>query len=69
MYFIMVDMIFLVFNIMVGMGELFDDNFELGMSIVGRIVWFVKVVYVIYLILVIIVLFNMFIVMMNDLYL
>ena len=64
----MADTIFLVFNIMVGMGELFDENFETGMSNVGRTAWFVKVVYVIYLILATIVLLNMLIAMMNDSY-
>uniref|UniRef100_K1QM82 Transient receptor potential cation channel subfamily V member 3 n=1 Tax=Magallana gigas TaxID=29159 RepID=K1QM82_MAGGI len=64
----MADTIFLVFNIMVGMGELFDDNFELGMSTAGRTAWFAKVVYVIYLILATIVLLNMLIAMMNDSY-
>nr|XP_022290511.1 uncharacterized protein LOC111102144 isoform X2 [Crassostrea virginica]XP_022290519.1 uncharacterized protein LOC111102144 isoform X2 [Crassostrea virginica] len=64
----MADTIFLVFNIMVGMGELFDDNFETGMSDVGRSAWFTKVIYVIYLILATIVLLNMLIAMMNDSY-
>nr|XP_022298839.1 uncharacterized protein LOC111107780 [Crassostrea virginica] len=62
------DTIFLVFNIMVGMGELFDDNFERGMSDVGRSAWFTKAIYVIYLILATIVLLNMLIAMMNDSY-
>uniref|UniRef100_K1QU13 Ankyrin-1 n=1 Tax=Magallana gigas TaxID=29159 RepID=K1QU13_MAGGI len=64
----MADTIFLLFNIMVGMGEVFDDNFELGMSTAGRTAWFAKVVYVIYLILATIVLLNMLIAMMNDSY-
>uniref|UniRef100_A0A8W8NFI1 Ion transport domain-containing protein n=1 Tax=Magallana gigas TaxID=29159 RepID=A0A8W8NFI1_MAGGI len=64
----MADTIFLVFNIMMGMGELFDDNFELGMSTAGRTAWFAKVVYVIYQILATIVLLNMLIAMMNDSY-
>jgi hypothetical protein len=62
------DTIFLVFNVMVGMGEIFDDNFETGMTDVGRTTWFAKVVYVIYLVLATIVLLNMLIAMMNDSY-
>lgn len=64
----MADTMFLLFNIMMGMGELFDDNFESGMSTAGRTAWFAKVVYVIYLILATIVLLNMLIAMMNDSY-
>lgn len=64
----MADTIFLVFNVMVGMGEIFDDNFETGMGDVGRTTWFAKAVYVIYLVLATIVLLNMLIAMMNDSY-
>ncbi|XP_061175794.1 ankyrin-3-like [Saccostrea echinata] len=62
------DTVFLVFNIMVGMGEIFDDNFETGMTDVGRTTGFIKVVYVVYLVLATIVLLNMLIAMMNDSY-
>lgn len=59
---------FLVFNILVGMGELFDGTFEQGMSDVQRNVVFPKVLYIVYVCLSTIILFNFLIAMMNDTY-
>ncbi|KAK3105702.1 hypothetical protein FSP39_003836 [Pinctada imbricata] len=60
--------IFLTFTIMLGMGELFDDNFSQGMSDAGRDTTFAKVLFVVYVILAAIILLNMLIAMMNDSY-
>lgn len=60
------DTLFLLFNIMLGMGELFDDNFESGMSTAGRSASTAKGLYVIYLLLATIGLLNVLIAMMNE---
>jgi ankyrin repeat protein len=62
------DTMFLTFNMMIGMGELFDDSFETGMTAVGRTTTYVKVIYLLYMILGTIVLLNLLIAMMNDSY-
>ena len=61
--------IFLSFNMMLGMGELFDDNFSQGMADVGRTTGFTKVLFVVYIVLASIILLNMLIAMMNESYL
>ncbi|XP_060084221.1 uncharacterized protein LOC132563479 [Ylistrum balloti] len=60
--------LFMTFNLMIGMAELFDDNFETGMSGVGRSATFAKAIYLIYILLSTIVLLNLLIAMMNDSY-
>nr|KAG5701548.1 hypothetical protein BaRGS_024798 [Batillaria attramentaria] len=62
------DTMFLVFNLMIGMGELFDDNLDTNMSAVNRNTVYLKVVYLIYMVLATILLLNMLIAMMNDSY-
>ncbi|XP_053372667.1 uncharacterized protein LOC123561014 [Mercenaria mercenaria] len=62
------DTLFLTFNMMIGMGELFDDAFETNMSDAGRTTVYSKVLYLIYIILATIVLLNLLIAMMNDSY-
>ena len=62
------DTMFLTFNMMIGMGELFDDDFDAGMSAVGRTTTYAKVIYLLYMILGTIVLLNLLIAMMNDSY-
>ncbi|KAL4229512.1 hypothetical protein ACF0H5_012552 [Mactra antiquata] len=62
------DTLFLTFNMMIGMGELFDDEFQTGMSDVGRETAFIKVFYIVYIILGTIILLNLLIAMMNDSY-
>ncbi|XP_033732117.1 uncharacterized protein LOC117321715 [Pecten maximus] len=60
--------LFMTFNLMIGMAELFDDDFVNGMSGVGRSVTFAKAIYLIYILLSTIVLLNLLIAMMNDSY-
>ena len=62
------DTLFLSFNMMIGMGELFDGTFETNMATVGRNVTYVKVFYLLYIILSTIILLNLLIAMMNDSY-
>ena len=62
------DTLFLSFNMMIGMGELFDGVFENNMSAVGRTVTYLKVLYLLYIILSTIILLNLLIAMMNDSY-
>ncbi|XP_021362394.1 uncharacterized protein LOC110456149 [Mizuhopecten yessoensis] len=60
--------LFMTFNLMIGMAELFDDSFETGMSGVGRSATFAKAIYLVYILLSTIVLLNLLIAMMNDSY-
>ncbi|OWF52231.1 uncharacterized protein LOC110448031 [Mizuhopecten yessoensis] len=60
--------IFLAFNMMIGMAELFDGTIETGMESVGRTATFVKAFYIVYILLSTIVLLNLLIAMMNDSY-
>ena len=62
------DTLFLSFNMMIGMGELFDDTFATNMAAAGRTVTYVKVFYLLYIILSTIILLNLLIAMMNDSY-
>ena len=62
------DTLFLSFNMMIGMDELFDGVFENNMSAVGRTVVYLKVFYLLYIILSTIILLNLLIAMMNDSY-
>lgn len=62
------DTLFLTFNMMIGMGELFDDTYETNMVNAGRTTVYSKVLYLIYIILGTIVLLNLLIAMMNDSY-
>ena len=63
-----IDTLFLSFNMMIGMGELFDGVFENNMSAVGRTVVYLKVFYLLYIIFSTIILLNLLIAMMNDSY-
>ncbi|XP_069117888.1 transient receptor potential cation channel subfamily A member 1-like [Argopecten irradians] len=60
--------LFMTFNLMIGMSELFDDSFATGMAGVGRSLTFAKIIYLIYILLSTIVLLNLLIAMMNDSY-
>lgn len=62
------DTLFLTFNMMIGMAELFDDTFETNMSDAGRRTVYIKILYLVYIILGTIVLLNLLIAMMNDSY-
>ena len=62
------DTLFLSFNMMIGMGELFDDTFASNMNTAGRTVTYLKVFYLLYIILSTIILLNLLIAMMNDSY-
>lgn len=62
------DTLFLTFNMMIGMGELFDGNFESNMAAVERTAVYAKVLYLFYIILSTIILLNLLIAMMNDSY-
>ncbi|XP_050404543.2 transient receptor potential cation channel subfamily A member 1 [Patella vulgata] len=59
---------FLVFNMMLGMDEIFTDEFETNMNAVGYTTVFTKVIYLFYMVLGTIVLLNLLIAMMNDSY-
>ena len=63
-----IDTLFLSFNLMIGMDELFDGVFENNMSAVGRTVVYLKVFYLLYIILSTIILLNLLIAMMNASY-
>lgn len=60
--------LFLTFNMMIGMGELFDDAFETNMDNVGRNTSYVKVFYILYMLVGTIIMLNLLIAMMNDSY-
>ena len=62
------DTLFLSFNMMIGMGELFDDSLETNMATAGRTILYLKIVYLIYIILGTVILLNLLIAMMNDSY-
>lgn len=62
------DTLFLTFNMMIGMGELFDGTFEANMEAEGRSPTYAKVFYLLYVILSTIILLNLLIAMMNDSY-
>ena len=62
------DTLFLSFNMMIGMGELFDDSLETNMDAVGRSILYLKIFYLIYIILSTVILLNLLIAMMNDSY-
>lgn len=62
------DTLFMVFNLMIGMAEIFDDNYEDGMSAVGRSTAYSKVLYMFYIVSSTIILLNLLIAMMNDSY-
>lgn len=62
------DTLFMVFNLMIGMADIFDQTYEDGMSSVGRSTAYSKVLYMFYIILSTIVLLNLLIAMMNDSY-
>ena len=62
------DTLFMAFNLMIGLWELFDDNFESAMSSAGRTTTYIKVIYLFYMILGTIILLNLLIAMMNDSY-
>ncbi|XP_070174105.1 transient receptor potential cation channel subfamily A member 1-like [Littorina saxatilis] len=62
------DSAFLVFNLMIGMDELFTDDFETNMTAVGRSTVYTKVLYLVYMVLGTILLLNLLIAMMNDSY-
>ena len=62
------DTLFLSFNMMIGMGVLFDDTFASNMNAAGRTVTYLKAFYLLYIILSTIILLNLLIAMMNDSY-
>ena len=62
------DTMFLFFNLMIGMGELFDGTVSTNLAVVGRSSLYIKILYIIYMILGTIVLLNLLIAMMNDSY-
>lgn len=62
------DTLFLTFNMMIGMGELFDGTFETNMEAEGRSPTYAKIFYLVYVILSTIILLNLLIAMMNDSY-
>ncbi|XP_041371421.1 uncharacterized protein LOC121384979 [Gigantopelta aegis] len=62
------DTMFLFFNLMIGMGELFDGSVATSLQAVGRSTLYIKILYIIYMILGTIVLLNLLIAMMNDSY-
>lgn len=62
------DTMFLVFNLMIGRGDLFDNTLSQGFDSVDRNTTYLKVLYLIYIILATILLLNLLIAMMNDSY-
>ncbi|CAG2228617.1 unnamed protein product [Mytilus edulis] len=62
------DTLFMVFNLMIGMAELFDESYKTGMESVGRSTLYSKVLYMFYIVLSTIILLNLLIAMMNDSY-
>ncbi|XP_046357539.2 uncharacterized protein LOC124135909 isoform X2 [Haliotis rufescens] len=59
---------FLTFNLMLGMADLFDASFETNMVLAGRHTVYAKVIFVVYMVLAAIVLLNLLIAMMNTSY-
>ncbi|XP_033732061.1 uncharacterized protein LOC117321665 [Pecten maximus] len=62
------DTMFLVFNTMVGMADIFTDHLDAAMITAGRTTTFLKVMYVVYIVFSTIILLNLLIAMMNDSY-
>ena len=62
------DTLFLTFNLMIGMGEIFHDEFDEDHKNAGRSGTFTKVVYLFYVVLSTIILLNILIAMMSDTY-
>ncbi|KAH3824965.1 ankyrin-3-like [Dreissena polymorpha] len=62
------DTLFLTFNMMIGMGQLFEGEYEKNLVAVGRTPAYSKILYLIYIILSTIILLNLLIAMMNDSY-
>ena len=62
------DTIFLTFNLMIGMGEIFSQEFDEGYKTAGSSSTYVKVTYLAYVILSTIILLNLLIAMMSDTY-
>ncbi|WAR05193.1 SECG-like protein [Mya arenaria] len=60
--------LFVTFNMMIGMGDIFDEDFEIGMAEVGRSLTYTKIMYLFYIILSTIILLNLLIAMMSDSY-
>ena len=60
--------IFLAFNLMLGMGDIFEPTFQENFDEVGRSTVPIKLVYVVYMIMSTILLLNLLIAMMNDSY-
>ena len=58
--------IFVIFNIMIGMGEIFDEDFEDSFATSAKT--YIRIVYLLYLILSTIILLNLVIAMMSDSY-
>ena len=58
---------FSIYNLMIGMREIFNDEFEIAISPFGRTTY-LMVIYLIYMILSTILLFNLLIAMLNDSY-
>ncbi|XP_067686489.1 transient receptor potential cation channel subfamily A member 1-like [Haliotis asinina] len=59
---------FLTFNLMLGMADLFDEAFETNMSLAGRHTVYAKIIFLVYMVLAAIVLLNLLIAMMNTSY-
>ncbi|XP_069119475.1 uncharacterized protein [Argopecten irradians] len=62
------DTMFVVFNTMVGMADIFTDHLDEALLNTGRTSTFLKIMYVVYIIFSTIVLLNLLIAMMNDSY-
>ncbi|XP_060077188.1 ankyrin-3-like [Ylistrum balloti] len=62
------DTMFLVFNTMVGMSDIFTDPFDAALISLGRTSTFPKIMYVVYIVFSTIILLNLLIAMMNDSY-
>ena len=60
--------VFLIFNLMMGMGELFDDTLDESLRSVNRTSDFIKTFYLLYIVLGSLVMLNVLIAMMNDSY-
>ena len=62
------DTLFKTFNLMIGMDEIFTEEFQIAMAEVGRTTGFVRFIYIIYIVLSTIIILNLLIAMMNDSY-
>ncbi len=62
------DSVFMTFDLMIGMGEIFGDDFDEVYGGDGGPVWFVKLLYVMYMILGTVILLNLLIAMLSDTY-